>query len=84
MTTKPTTTRVVHIEPPLLHRETTMKCSRSTEKLFARHIQDIWNAIDECYQRQDYEEADRLYDHHLGRAYADYFTVTGLQYGLVH
>lgn len=58
-----------------------MKCTPSTEKLFAQHIQDIWDAIDECYERQDYEEADRLYDNHLGRAYADYFTVTGLQYG---
>jgi len=58
-----------------------MKCSPTVEKLFAAHIDDIWQSYEECVNDGDYEEADRIYDRHLGRAYNDYFIITGKQYG---
>ena len=58
-----------------------MKCSSTVEKLFAHHIDYIWEVYEECVKSGDYEEADKIYDKHLGRAYADYFRVTGKQYG---
>lgn len=57
-----------------------MKCSSTVEKLFADHIDYVWEVYDECVASGNYEEADKVYDKHLGRAYADYFRVTGKQY----
>jgi len=57
-----------------------MTCSPTVEKLFRDHIDYIWTVYQECLDSGDYEEAERIYDKHLGRAYSDYFKVTGKQY----
>lgn len=57
-----------------------MNCSPTVEKLFAEQIDYMWEVYQECVDAGDYEEADRIYDKHLGRAYADYFRVTGKDY----